>query len=130
FFQDSKIRVADVTDGTSNTFLFGERSHRDPEFDRITQTSFPDFYPMGKYGMWAAAFATSGGSLRAFGKNETVARWLHLGELERGLQNLRRTRHDPPCYRCPVAAHPAPAAAPAPAPFPLPRSQTPGLPQD
>jgi prepilin-type N-terminal cleavage/methylation domain-containing protein len=36
FFQDSKIRIADVTDGTSTTFLFGERSHSDPEYDRFT----------------------------------------------------------------------------------------------
>jgi prepilin-type N-terminal cleavage/methylation domain-containing protein/prepilin-type processing-associated H-X9-DG protein len=63
FFRDSKIRLADVTDGTTNTFLFGERSHSDPQYDRITQASFPDFYPLGKQGMWAAAFATSGGSL-------------------------------------------------------------------
>src|SRR5207249_8178493 len=33
FFIDSCVRLTDVTDGSSNTFLFGERYHRDPEFD-------------------------------------------------------------------------------------------------
>jgi prepilin-type processing-associated H-X9-DG protein/prepilin-type N-terminal cleavage/methylation domain-containing protein len=63
FFQDSKIRLAEVIDGTSNTFLFGERSYNDPEFDLITQASFPDFYPLSRQGMWAAVHATGGGSL-------------------------------------------------------------------
>jgi prepilin-type N-terminal cleavage/methylation domain-containing protein len=35
FSLDSNVRLADITDGSSNTFLFGERSHRDPEYDRI-----------------------------------------------------------------------------------------------
>jgi prepilin-type N-terminal cleavage/methylation domain-containing protein len=63
FFQDSKVRLADVDDGTSTTFLFGERCHRDPEYDRYTQAADPDFYPFSKQGKWAAAFATLGGSL-------------------------------------------------------------------
>jgi prepilin-type processing-associated H-X9-DG protein len=63
FFQDSKIRLADVMDGTSNTFLFGERSYNDPEFELITQASFPDFYPLSRQGMWAAVHAAGGGSL-------------------------------------------------------------------
>ena len=35
FFIDSRVRFADIIDGSSNTLLFGERYHFDPEFDRI-----------------------------------------------------------------------------------------------
>jgi prepilin-type N-terminal cleavage/methylation domain-containing protein/prepilin-type processing-associated H-X9-DG protein len=63
FFQDSRIRLADVTDGASNTFLFGERSHLDPEFDRLTFAYSPGWYPLAKTGQWAGVSATSGGSL-------------------------------------------------------------------
>jgi prepilin-type processing-associated H-X9-DG protein len=63
FFQDSRIRLADVTDGASNTFLFGERSHLDPEFDRLAFTVGSAWYPLGKTGQWAGVSATSGGSL-------------------------------------------------------------------
>jgi prepilin-type N-terminal cleavage/methylation domain-containing protein/prepilin-type processing-associated H-X9-DG protein len=66
FFQDSRVRLAaDITDGASNTFLFGERSHRDPEFDRIasaTPSLFPFAFPLGGVGMWGAVQFTSGGS--------------------------------------------------------------------
>jgi prepilin-type N-terminal cleavage/methylation domain-containing protein/prepilin-type processing-associated H-X9-DG protein len=60
-FLDSSIRLAEVTDGASNTFLFGERYHRDPEYDRFTYGSV-----WGRFnvvGMWAAVQFTSGGSL-------------------------------------------------------------------
>jgi prepilin-type N-terminal cleavage/methylation domain-containing protein/prepilin-type processing-associated H-X9-DG protein len=63
FCWDSRVGLRDVTDGASNTFLFGERLHRDPEFDSYTFTSSPSFYPLAKVGAWAAVFATAGGSL-------------------------------------------------------------------
>jgi prepilin-type N-terminal cleavage/methylation domain-containing protein/prepilin-type processing-associated H-X9-DG protein len=62
FYEDSHIRLADVSDGASNTFLVGERSHRDPEYDRVTFASQPSFYPLSGFGAWASVFANSGGS--------------------------------------------------------------------
>jgi prepilin-type N-terminal cleavage/methylation domain-containing protein/prepilin-type processing-associated H-X9-DG protein len=47
FSLDSRIRLTDVTDGSSSTFLFGERSHQDPEFDRINAPRH-----MADYGAW------------------------------------------------------------------------------
>jgi prepilin-type N-terminal cleavage/methylation domain-containing protein/prepilin-type processing-associated H-X9-DG protein len=35
FYINSKVRFADITDGSSNTFLFGERFHYDPTFDKL-----------------------------------------------------------------------------------------------
>jgi prepilin-type processing-associated H-X9-DG protein/prepilin-type N-terminal cleavage/methylation domain-containing protein len=54
FFGNSRVRIADVTDGTSNTFLLGERYHRDPEFDRIGLDTGDG--PIVKVGLWAFFF--------------------------------------------------------------------------
>jgi prepilin-type N-terminal cleavage/methylation domain-containing protein/prepilin-type processing-associated H-X9-DG protein len=58
FSLDSKIRLADVTDGGSSTFLFGERSHWDPEFDRIDPPRH-----MAEYGAWGQVWGKPPGSL-------------------------------------------------------------------
>jgi prepilin-type N-terminal cleavage/methylation domain-containing protein/prepilin-type processing-associated H-X9-DG protein len=52
FFLDSSVRLTDITDGTSNTFLFGERFHHDPEFDRRLPDTFPTIAPLAGWGKW------------------------------------------------------------------------------
>jgi prepilin-type processing-associated H-X9-DG protein len=63
FCQHSRVRLADITDGTGNTFLFGERLHSDPVFDYMTYNYNLAFYPLENAGKLAAVFATSSGSL-------------------------------------------------------------------
>jgi prepilin-type N-terminal cleavage/methylation domain-containing protein/prepilin-type processing-associated H-X9-DG protein len=59
------IKIADVTDGLSNTALFGERSHLDPNNDAAAAVVVPPpgqfVNPMGRIGWWA----NSGGRLAA-----------------------------------------------------------------
>jgi prepilin-type N-terminal cleavage/methylation domain-containing protein/prepilin-type processing-associated H-X9-DG protein len=50
FFQGSAVRLADVTDGTSHTLLFGERCHQDSNYDRLCPRD-----PVGTNGWWAYA---------------------------------------------------------------------------
>jgi prepilin-type N-terminal cleavage/methylation domain-containing protein/prepilin-type processing-associated H-X9-DG protein len=54
FFIGSRVRLTDVTDGSSNTFLFGERFHRDSEFDRRQPVVSPQLgiNPIAQVGMW------------------------------------------------------------------------------
>jgi prepilin-type N-terminal cleavage/methylation domain-containing protein/prepilin-type processing-associated H-X9-DG protein len=35
FYTNSRVRMAGITDGTSNTMMFGERQHKDEHFDRM-----------------------------------------------------------------------------------------------
>ena len=41
--------------GTSQTLLLGERSHHDPEFDRITAEIDPASHPLAGWGAWGSA---------------------------------------------------------------------------
>jgi prepilin-type N-terminal cleavage/methylation domain-containing protein/prepilin-type processing-associated H-X9-DG protein len=38
FYTNSRVRIAGITDGTSNTIMFGERQHKDENFDKIYTT--------------------------------------------------------------------------------------------
>jgi prepilin-type N-terminal cleavage/methylation domain-containing protein len=49
FYLNSNVHIADVSDGLSNTILFGERYHRDPVFDFLSGGSITT------YGGWAWA---------------------------------------------------------------------------
>lgn len=40
FYINSRVTIAGITDGTSNTFMWGERYHEDKNFDRM-YTNFP-----------------------------------------------------------------------------------------
>jgi prepilin-type N-terminal cleavage/methylation domain-containing protein/prepilin-type processing-associated H-X9-DG protein len=53
FWIDSRIRLADITDATGNTFLFGERFHHDAEFDRLRPDLWPATAPIAGLGRWA-----------------------------------------------------------------------------
>ena len=51
---NSCVSLADVTDGTTNTLLFGERYHHDPEFDRLQPGVLPGRAPLPHVGRWGS----------------------------------------------------------------------------
>src|SRR5262249_6409235 len=54
FWLDSCVRVTDISDGTTNTFLFGERFRYDPVYDRRIADLRPGSPPtLTEVGRWA-----------------------------------------------------------------------------
>jgi prepilin-type N-terminal cleavage/methylation domain-containing protein len=56
FFMNSAIRIADILDGTSTTLLFGERFHRDYDYDLNAGT----FTKMTGWGYWCPSSGAPG----------------------------------------------------------------------
>jgi prepilin-type N-terminal cleavage/methylation domain-containing protein len=56
FFRNSAVRIADVIDGLSTTLLFGERHHRDEQYDLNAGT----FTKMSGWGFWAPTSGAPG----------------------------------------------------------------------
>jgi prepilin-type processing-associated H-X9-DG protein/prepilin-type N-terminal cleavage/methylation domain-containing protein len=60
FWLDSSVGIADITDGTSNTFHFGERYHHDPEFDLRQPVVLSGTAPIKQLGKWGFVAGSAG----------------------------------------------------------------------
>jgi prepilin-type N-terminal cleavage/methylation domain-containing protein/prepilin-type processing-associated H-X9-DG protein len=52
FYIDSAVRFTDISDGASNTLFFGERYHRDPQYNVQLPIVFAGHSPIEEWGMW------------------------------------------------------------------------------
>jgi prepilin-type N-terminal cleavage/methylation domain-containing protein/prepilin-type processing-associated H-X9-DG protein len=54
FYLDSEVSLTEVVngDGSSNTFLFGERYRRDPGYERLRLEVWPAAFPLAEGGKW------------------------------------------------------------------------------
>jgi prepilin-type N-terminal cleavage/methylation domain-containing protein/prepilin-type processing-associated H-X9-DG protein len=60
FFLDSCVRPAEISDGSSNTFLFGERYHRDLEYGHRQPEVEPGIDSISHVGKWGFVAAPGG----------------------------------------------------------------------
>src|SRR5262249_52441503 len=60
FWVDRGVGIQEITDGTSNTFLFGGRYHPDPEFDRLPPVVLPGIGTITQLGKWGFVAGAAG----------------------------------------------------------------------
>ncbi len=53
FYIDSRVGLLDIKDGSSNTLFFGERYHRDPQYDILHNIYWQGSASMAQWGRWA-----------------------------------------------------------------------------